>query len=275
MFVASIIFIFLIVDNVPTMVFEKNGHIFEQGKPNKKNMPPDFKGDPRHAPFLPENIFFQFFLIVSISLLLRVNNRLKESENDRLRSEIAYLKAQINPHFLFNVLNNLYALTIVKSNEAPDAVVKLSNLMRYIINESSKDFVTLDKELEYIKNFIGLQKLRLTDKTRLDFEIKNNQKGSLVIAPLLMISFIENAFKYGVNPDKESVIIICITIEGKTVNLIVKNTIAADVCESEKNGVGIYNSSKRLEMIYPQKHKLTINESQDYFEINLIIELNA
>lgn len=277
LFAGSIIFIFLIVHNVPTLIFENEKEIHERPIPKDGNIKPHFRGQPdaRHAPFLPENIFFQFFLIVFISLLLRVNARLKEAENERLRTEVAYLKAQINPHFLFNTLNSLYALTIVKSNDAPDAVVKLSDLMRYIINESSKDFVELCKELEYVKNFVGLQKLRLTENTDLKFEIKNDDNNSLVIAPLLMISFIENAFKYGVDPDNESLIAISIIVEKKVLNLKVTNTMVMNTYESEKNGIGIHNSKKRLELIYPQSHNLRITEDQKYFEVKLTIELHA
>lgn len=274
-FAASIIFIFLIVHYVPTLIFEKH-HEMHRGLPPIYR-PIDLGSRPsrNHPPIMPENIFFQFLLIVFISLLLRVNARLISSENEQLKTEVAYLKAQINPHFLFNTLNSLYALTITKSNDAPDAVIKLSALMRYTINESSRDFIELEQELDYIKNFVGLQKLRLADHTRLEFNIKNNSQESLLIAPLLMISFIENAFKYGVDPDKESAIVINITVEKTILNLKVKNTIVQQAYNTEKNGIGIYNSKKRLELIYPESYKLIITENGKYFEIDLNIELYA
>lgn len=275
LFAFSILAIFLIVDNVPKM-------IFEPGKPSNKLKIEDMKpfeiqknNGPRTTPYLPENIFFQFFLIVFVSLLLRVNMRLKETENAKLQSEIAYLKAQINPHFLFNTLNSLYALTLEKSDEAPGAVVKLSKLMRYIISESSKDFVSLDHELEYVRNFVGLQKLRLTSKTLMNFEIINQDKNKLQIAPLLLISFVENAFKYGVNPDMESFIGILINIEQGLLEMIIINSKVADADEQEKNGVGISNSRKRLEMLYPHKHQLNISETSTEYKVKLKINLNA
>ncbi|WP_170234670.1 histidine kinase [Chryseobacterium hagamense] len=152
LFVIALIMMFLILDNLPTMIFAHWNGFFQEVKPvGGPLFHPSDIGPPREAnkkPIrLPENIFFQFFLIVFISLLLRVSMRLKETETEKLKSEVAYLKAQINPHFLFNVLNSIYALTISKSAEAPDAVLRISSLMRYLTNDSSKDFVPVNDEL--------------------------------------------------------------------------------------------------------------------------------
>lgn len=125
-----------------------------------------------------------------LSLLLRINKQLKESEEEKLKAEVSYLKAQINPHFLFNTLNSLYALTIEKSDYAPDAVIKLSNMMRYVVTESTNDFVSLEREISYISDFIDMQRLRISDENKLEYIIKGDTKGRK-IAPLVIIPFIE------------------------------------------------------------------------------------
>ena len=278
LFIVSILAFFLMVHNVPTMVFgrHKGGPEHNQARmqPPRSNDHGPFEPGNRKPPVLPENIYFQFFFITFLSIIIRVNLRLKEAENEKLKSELAYLRGQINPHFLFNTLNSIYALTLEKSDEAPNAVVKVSHLMRFVISESSKEFVLLKKELEYLENFVGLQKLRLTDKTKLEFKIIDQSVDQLKISPLLLISFVENAFKYGVNPEVESFIKILILAEKNILTMTAENTIVANVDGLEKTCIGIQNTRKRLEMVYPKMHKLDISEDNDIYSVNLTIQLN-
>ncbi len=142
--------------------------------------------------------FFLFFAVLFFSLLLRIASQWRRSEKEKLNAELSYLKAQINPHFLFNTLNSIYALAIEKSDNTATAVAKLSGMMRYVISDAAKRFVPLDKELAYIKDYIELQRIRFGDTIQLYFDINGTANGKK-IATLILISFIEIAFKYGFN----------------------------------------------------------------------------
>ncbi|MGV3458823.1 MAG: sensor histidine kinase [Flavobacterium sp.] len=239
-------------------------------------LPPPPHGIPGMPPprFLPleGGAIFQFMLVFFLSILLRINQRLNDAQNEKLKSEVSYLKAQINPHFLFNTLNSLYALSITKSDEAPNAVLKLSGMMRYVVTESSKDQVALEKEIEYIKNYISLQQLRM-DGAQFSFSVTGNPIGKS-ISPLMLIPFIENAFKYGLNPERKSDITITIDIEDSKLNLHVKNNKVVDtVSEEDISGMGIENTRQRLHYLYPQKHKLLIFDTDNVFEVKLTLTL--
>jgi len=172
--------------------------------------------------------------VLTISFLIKLNQRLDTIKEEKQIAEISYLKAQINPHFLFNTLNSLYALTLEKSKEAPNAVLKLSSIMRYVVTESNQDFVPLEKEINYIKDYIDLQKLRIDKDANLKISIEGESKGK-IIAPLIVIPFIENAFKYGINPDENSFIDIKIKIDSDNFLLNVKNSIVnKNLSEEEK-----------------------------------------
>jgi len=214
-----------------------------------------------------------FLLVIALAFLIKINAQLNEIHDEKLNAEVSYLKAQINPHFLFNTLNSLYALTLQKSNDAPNAVLKLSSIMRYVVTESSQDFVALDKEINYIKDYIELQKLRLDSNATLTFEVKGNTTGR-AIAPLILIPFIENAFKYGINPDENSSIEIKIDIENQTLQMKVKNTIvASEIDEELKTQEGLKNTQKRLDLIYTGKYDLEVHENENVYDVNLKIEL--
>ncbi len=205
----------------------------------------------------------QFLIIYFSSILMKVNVRMDEMREEKTQAELSYLKAQINPHFLFNTLNSLYALTLEKSDGAPEAVLKLSGIMRYVVSESAQDFVALSKEIQYIKDYIDLQKLRISDNVQFSMQIEGSPDGKR-IAPMLLIPFIENAFKYGVNPDEDSVIDIRFVLSDYQLHLTVLNTIAAtSFDEQHKTGTGIENVQKRLNLVYPQKHKLQFATQAD------------
>lgn len=237
--------------------------------------------DIENKPHLPPNHFFEFFdggifqfvFVVIISFLIKLNQRFNTIKEEKQIAEISYLKAQINPHFLFNTLNSLYALTLEKSNDAPNAVLKLSSIMRYVVTESDQDFVSLEKEINYIKDYIDLQKLRIDKDANLKVTIEGEPKGKL-IAPLIVIPFIENAFKYGINPDENSFIDIKIKIDTDNFILSVANSIVnKNLSEEEKTETGIENTIKRLNYIYPKRHLLNLKEEEAIFYVNLTIFL--
>lgn len=260
---------FLMVMEIPELAFP-----FEM-----RQGPPDFEmgRPPRPESFLPfhmfEGGFFQFLFVFFLSFLLKINSRFDEMKSEKQSAEISYLKAQINPHFLFNTLNSLYALTIIKSDDAPNAVLKLSGMMRYVVTESSQDFVPLEKEINYIKDYIELQKLRMDESTQFSFIINGTPFGK-AIAPLVLIPFIENAFKYGLNPEEESEISIVLEILEKSLILEVQNKMVVDELPEEmKSEKGIENTTKRLEFIYPNRHTLVIKEEKNTYCVSLNLEL--
>src|SRR6218665_69178 len=251
--------------------------LFPSGMHHNMMPPPDMGNHPmppNEMFFVPQGgSLFQFLLVLALSFILKINSQLTEINSEKLNAEVSYLKAQINPHFLFNTLNSLYALTLQKSNEAPNAVLKLSSIMRYVVTESSQEFVTLDKELNYIKDYIELQKLRLDNSASLSFEVKGTSMGR-AIAPLILIPFIENAFKYGINPDENSFIGITIEIEEQILKMNVKNSIvAAEIDEEFKTEEGLKNTQKRLDLIYSGKYDLDVTEDKKTYEVNLKIDL--
>lgn len=249
-----------------------------------ENMPPGMPppGDNRFFNPGPERKFFrpfffggslQFFLALSLSFLLRVNKRLADIESEKLKTEVSYLRAQINPHFLFNTLNSLYALALEKSDNAAEAILKLSGMMRYVVTESSREHVALQSEINYIKNYISLQQLRMDENTTFSLKVRGDATGKQ-ISPLLLIPFIENAFKYGLNPEKEAVIEIAIDIDENQLALYVKNNkVNVNIPEEESSGHGLENTRKRLQFLYPDKHSLTIQDNPDTFEVKLILLL--
>lgn len=214
---------------------------------------------------------FQFLFVAIVGLIIQTNRRLKVIEQSRVDTELSYLKSQINPHFLFNTLNSIYSLAIVGSNYTADAVVKLSNMMRYVLNDASREWVSLEQEVNYIQNYIELQKLRFDNSVKIHFEVAGEVENKM-IAPLLFIPFIENAFKYGVNAEQNSDINIKINVKPEFVQLYVRNNIV-DFTETsmDSHGIGIENTKSRLQILYPEKHILVIENKEGVYEVNLTI----
>ncbi|KXK31328.1 MAG: signal transduction histidine kinase LytS [Bacteroidetes bacterium OLB12] len=203
--------------------------------------------------------------------MLRINARLRETEAARQKAEVAYLHAQINPHFLFNTLNSIYSLALQKADATAQAVVKLSNMMRYVLTDTVHDYVLLTKEIEYLNNYIELQRLRLPESVNLVVKI-DKPKNSERIAPMLLVPFIENAFKYGVNPEQQSEINIEIKLEYQVLFCQVKNQ-KVSMGNGDKTQVGVKNVQQRLQLLYPQKHTLEIKQSETEFAVYLSIIL--
>lgn len=228
---------------------------------------------PFYLEFLIDKNAYQFYLALSIGILLKTNQYINGMQQDMLKSEVSYLKAQINPHFLFNTLNSLYALSLVKSDDAPNAILKLSSIMRYVVTESSKEKVSLKSELEYISDYIDLQKLRLTKNTQIDYKISGSIENQ-TIAPLLFIPIIENCFKYGVNQTENVVIKIHISVDQNEISLETSNKKAAkNISELEKTETGIINTQKRLDILYLNNYNLQINNTDTDYHVKLNIHL--
>lgn len=270
-FIVCIAICYAVITLVPDLLI-KGGMPLPLQPPRSPQMPPP---GTIHTiiPMLESGSLFNFLLVFSLGFLLNINKRLEYIQNEKLKSEVSYLRAQIKPHFLFNTLNSIYALALEKSDSAPEAILKLSSMMRYVVTESSRESVSLDKEIEYIKNYISLQQLRIDGNAPLSFIITGSSIGKS-ISPLVLIPFIENAFKYGINPEEDSFIAINIDIDDKGLELNVKNNkVNVHLTEEEKTGSGIENTHQRLEYLYPDKHKLHIFDEETTFTVNLSIDL--
>lgn len=198
----------------------------------------------------------------------------EEIERQQLQTELSLLKSQVNPHFLFNTLNSIYSLSISNNKKSSDAVMKLSRIMRYTLEESQKDFVTLQQEIDFINSYIELQKLRLTDKIQIQFTTCGNI-DNVFIAPLLFIPFIENAFKYGISTHHTSDIFVQLKADNNMIEFKCRNYCFPSVKgEVKGTGTGIINTRRRLELLYP-KHELNIHSTEQQFEVALILNLQS
>jgi len=194
-----------------------------------------------------------------------------ELVNKQQASELALMRAQVNPHFLFNTLNNIYSLVYRKSDEAPEAVMKLSSIMRYMLYDSASQKVPLEKEIEYLKSYIELQNLRTKYPDFVSLQVEGNTEGQ-TIAPVLLISFVENAFKHSSKLHRPGILIHLSAINGK-INFEVMNYRRKEGSGTDEPSGGISHSTirRRLELIYPGKHKLLINKDEEIYKINLEI----
>lgn len=235
--------------------------------------------------FIPFPFFFRttlsFSLVIlasSLLALIKEHGIHKEEKQqialEKTAAELAVLKLQISPHFLFNTLNNIRWLARQKSDKTEDSVVKLSQLLRYMIYQAKHNKVSLEQEINYLQNYIELQKMRLTEKNEVRFTYEGDIK-QWGIEPLLFIPFVENAFKYGLHSQQESLIEIILKVEGNKLNLFVKNPVFAcnHPLNVEDSGIGIQNVERRLMLHYPDRHTLNIVNIGGYFSIDLTIML--
>tara|TARA_R110002050_G_scaffold33846_7_gene85820 strand:+ start:61897 stop:62958 length:1062 start_codon:yes stop_codon:yes gene_type:complete len=193
-------------------------------------------------------------------------------EKEKIQSELQFLKTQLNPHFFFNSLNTIYSLSVKQSLDTPEAIINLSELMRYMLYEANKAHVPLNKELEYIKSYVSLQRLRTANCENVTLKISGEEKGKFV-PPLLFISFIENAFKYGTDYNGKTYVKINLSINNKSIHLQVTNKIGAFKAKSGSSGVGLENVKNRLNYLYPHSHVLLINDDGKTYEVNLTLNL--
>ncbi len=227
--------------------------------------------------------FFNIYAIVgifaSIKLLkvwLKNQKKSRKLEKEKLEAELKFLKAQIHPHFLFNTLNNLYALTIDKSDLAPEVVIKLSDLLDYMLYECNASKILLEKEIKLLNDYLELEKIRYGNDLKIDFQITGSIKGKM-IAPLLLLPFLENSFKHGLSSIIDNVwISIKLSMSNNVLNLRIENSKSSGTNKKDGSfveGIGLKNVRRRLDLIYPEKYELDINDEGDVFIIDLTIEL--
>lgn len=226
------------------------------------------------------------FLLVSIiglasmirffKLFILQERHRSEIQKEKLTTELSFLKAQVNPHFLFNALNNLYSMAVQQEQgELAEGLENLSGIMYYLTYESNAPKVAIEKEIHLIQNYIEIQSLRLaeTDDTTIGFQVEGNPQG-FMIAPVLLLPLVENAFKHGVEPDKKSLVKINLKVTATNLTFSIKNTTRKSQAQSlENEGIGLKNVRKRLQLLYPDSHSLT-TEKQDGFFITTLT-LNA
>lgn len=224
-----------------------------------------------------ENLFaFTFFPIIFFLVVSTVYRLVLDkigSEKIQLATELKFLRSQVSPHFLFNVLNNLVSMARYKSDLLEPSLIKLSGLMRYMLYEADESKVSTAKEIDYIKSYIELQKMRFEEDIDIRINIQDEDNG-YTIEPMLLIPLVENAFKHGVAIGNNQFISVNLTITDYTLSLSVKNSFVKDGSSKDSNsGIGLNNLKARLNLLYPQRHKLTIEESKDVFNANLILKL--
>lgn len=230
--------------------------------------------------FFTAGISFPYTLVIFISIVIHTlseyySNQKKQLivESQRKTSELIYLRKQINPHFLFNSLNAIYSLANKKSDLVANAIVTLSELMRYMLYETDNKSVLLEKEINYIKNYIDLQKLRLNDIENIQINIHGDTQNKH-IEPLLLISFIENAFKYGTDYKGATHVKIKIAITDNILDFWVENKIEKKQVCPENSGIGMTNIESRLQLLYPKAHKLIISEENGFYHLYLNLRLD-
>lgn len=225
------------------------------------------------SPFFFVKILFEISKLYSKTL--NIQNQKADLEIQNINIEKNFLKAQLNPHFLFNTLNNLYGLSIKKDDSTPEVILNLSDIMSYTLYESNTEKVALEKELGFIKNYFELEKMRYSADKNIQFHIPNEEDVlGLYIAPLLTFTFIENAFKYGLKGNKEQFIYLEIKVQDKKFSFQLENDVEQGIKNNEFGGIGITNARKRLQLLYPNKYQLDIENLETKFKVNLIIDLD-
>jgi len=201
----------------------------------------------------------------------------QEMEQDKISSELSFLKAQINPHFFFNTLNNIYALTLINADTSRKAIHQLSRMMRYVLYDTQNSTTLLSQEIAFVKDYISLMQLRLTDVVKIEFTSPASLKD-VAIAPMIFLPFVENAFKHGVSATQPSYINIDINQQNSSVDLKVVNTIIKEQNNNLEagSGIGLNNTRRRLDLLYPGKYSLLINEdaAKNTYSVHLTLHLS-
>jgi len=231
--------------------------------------------------FIYLSIYFVVFVVISISLI--INNFKSVSKNEELKTkflsaqlqlkeqELNFLKMQIHPHFLFNSLNTIYGYALQNKNEAPDMILKLSNLLDYILYQVKRPKVLLQNEINHLKDYISLEKMRFHDSLIVDF-IDNTKSKNIETAPMLLIPFVENSFKHGAIINKKLTVSIFIDLKDDELTFIVVNSKKENIEVSK--GIGLENIQKRLHLLYPEAHSLTLENENSSFKITLKLKIN-
>ena len=231
---------------------------------------------PFHLIILFESVKHIFLTGLSVALKVtsswyQIDTERKELEKQRSEAELQNLKNQLNPHFLFNTLNNIYSLIAINGEQAQEAVHELSRLLRYMLYDSTQIFVPLGKDMDFVGNYVELMRIRMPKHVELKTKIQIEQPDVL-IAPLLFISPVENAFKHGVSNSKPSFIHIEITATGNQIKCIIRNSFfPKDKDDKSGSGIGLSNLQKRLDLLYPRNHELNFEQSEDMYSCSLTL----
>ncbi len=251
-------------------------------------MPPMPPGKEMHQKAMSIGLFFMFrdmltlVTIAVLSVAIKMTGKWyiteaerQEEQKERTEAELTNLKQQLNPHFLFNTLNNIYALIAISPEQAQESMLELSKLLRYVLYENSGNFVPLERELNFIHNYVELMRIRLNPDVNMKININVAETGKTV-APLLFITLIENAFKHGISPSQPSFIHVDIhQNDGKQLNCTIRNSyFPKSESDQSGSGIGLENLRRRLEILYPHKHILRTEKEGDTFVAELIIPLN-
>ncbi len=242
-----------------------------------------FYPNTRRANVIPGIYYIWFDILPIIAILsgfkfgwdaLRKQEQIDALQSTVQESELQFLKSQINPHFLFNNMNNLYSYALEGSSKTPEIILELSGVLRYMLYECKEKFVPLTKEIEQLHNFIKLNKLQIEHRGKIHFDI-DHINGNYRIAPLILIVFIENAFKHSQSGQSRDIKIdIRIRQSGATLIFGCKNNhMASQTLDVVAQGIGLQNVQKRLQLLYPDRHKLQIEEGPNSYEVQLTMEL--
>ena len=256
-------------------------------KPPFRHHPPPFRRDMKEHDVPPPFFFIGEHEIMAIVVLLLMfganlgiknyirsrddRKRLVELEKQNLEQQLEYLRYQINPHFFMNTLNNIHALVDFDPAKAQDTIVELSKMIRFVLYEGNKQSVPLSRELDFIRHYVTLMQLRYTDKVKITLDLPQ-ETPDRQIPPLVLVTFIENAFKHGVSYQRESFIEVKVTVEDETMHFCCRNS-KADHPNEEKGGVGLANVRKRLDLIYGERYRLSIKDKSDAYHVELYIPL--
>lgn len=216
-----------------------------------------------------------FFMLRLVKHLLKIQESKSQLERQSMKSELALLRTQINPHFLFNTLNNINSLIVKDPIKAGRSVVKLSEIMRYMLHDASREKVLLSQEVEHLESYIDLQRIRLEDANYISFKIEGNPNG-ILIPPMLFVPFVENLFKHGDKSMPSPGFNVSLKITGRTLVFKTQNFIKAESFKKDSSsGIGISNVRRRLELIFPGNYLLEINPENNIFTVYLRINLHA
>lgn len=213
--------------------------------------------------------------VISVAKKLQAETEMRQSlEKEKVTSELSFLKSQINPHFFFNILNSIYALAGTENQPAREAIYTLSHMMRYVLYDTKNNLTTLSKEIGFVEDYLKLMELRITDKVQVIFEKPASIK-EVEVAPMLFLPFVENAYKHGISGIYPSYIYIGIEQSEKFIQIEVRNSIFENqtLNKEESNGIGLINTRRRLDLIYPGKYELATNEDLLQKEYSVILKL--
>lgn len=229
-----------------------------------------------YSVFLISNLFMGGVLIGIKSMIDKSRQQKfeKERKQESLLSELSYLKAQVNPHFLFNTINSVYVLIKMDPDKAAEMLIKLSDLLRSQLYDFSGDQISIEEELQYLENYIELEKLRRAHRVQVNFERRGDLSG-FSIPPLLIIPFLENCFKHlSSNTDKPNLVNLLIEKKSSELSIELSNTFDPQSAPKEEGGIGLANVKRRLALLFPNQHQLEINKTAELFIVNLELDLS-